>query len=285
MLSRAPSFSASTILTAATSYPSTPSTPTTPTATKASVGFAQALGNNESLALAGAPWAKEGIVSTKTKRGKGKTQQLFAVVEKEHLRLFDFTKKARHTPRTTVVGGGNWLDSALELPSLPLRHAFATVKQGFFRVELPDSGSLPRDFFVTSPEIAQEFADTINYWAARASKPPMQGSVGNIEYGFSPTPPGTKIFDWIAPVPPATKSNLEETEQLAALREHLKELLVELEEHRKLRPVPSVRGMGGKGGVNWVRKEAWLVGEERRWRAYVLVVERAAVRSAGMRKE
>ena len=40
-------------------------------------------------------------------------------------------------------------------------------------------------FQVGTPEIAREFMSTANYWSARLSKEPLQGSVSNIEYGWS----------------------------------------------------------------------------------------------------
>jgi hypothetical protein len=40
-------------------------------------------------------------------------------------------------------------------------------------------------FQVGTPDIAEEFITTSNYWSARLSKEPLSGGVSNIEYGWS----------------------------------------------------------------------------------------------------
>lgn len=168
---------------------------------------------DESLELAGAPWAKEGMVKHKhhldgpDKKAKERSwNECFAVAEKGYLHLFSFNrattkitnvrpkrqpgKAASITP--SVVGGGNWTDNADELGQFLLRQSLATV--------LPTPGysktrphvwalSLPTGavhlFQVGTAEIAEEFVSTVNYWSARLSKEPLVGGVDNIEYGWS----------------------------------------------------------------------------------------------------
>ncbi|KAI5204217.1 hypothetical protein E4T39_03813 [Aureobasidium subglaciale] len=172
---------------------------------------------DESLELAGAPWAKEGMVKHKhhldgpEKKAKERSwSECFAVVEKGYLHLFNFNRTTtkindmrsakRHLPKTTkaasiapsVVGGGNWTDNADETDQFLLRQSLATV--------LPHPGysntrphvwalSLPTGavhlFNVGTAEIAEEFVSTVNYWSARLSKEPLVGGVDNIEYGWS----------------------------------------------------------------------------------------------------
>ncbi|KAF2219211.1 hypothetical protein BDZ85DRAFT_206582 [Elsinoe ampelina] len=170
---------------------------------------------DDSLELAGAPWAKEGILKHKhhleasDKKAKERNwNECFAVIEKGYLRLFSFNSKGGKTGSLgvrksmqargkapsiapSVVGGGNWMQSAESLGSFLLRQTIAST--------LPPPGyskarphvwalSLPTGavhlFQVGTAEIAKEFMNTANYWSARLSKEPLQGGVDNIEYGW-----------------------------------------------------------------------------------------------------
>lgn len=163
--------------------------------------------DDESLELAGAPWAKEGILKHKhhlesmDKKAKDRNWiESFAVIEKGWMRLFSFnmnTKSTRLKARNQklpggVVGGGNWMDSAEPLGKFLLRQTIASA--------LPPPGysksrphvwalSLPTGavhlFQVGTPEIVKEFVTTANYWSARLSKEPLVGGVSNVEYGWS----------------------------------------------------------------------------------------------------
>ena len=162
---------------------------------------------DESLELAGAPWAKEGILKHKhhlesvDKKAKDRSWvESFAVIEKGQMRLFSFSMNARslrlkaksQKAAGATVGGGNWADNAELLGSFVLRQTIASV--------LPPPGysktrphvwalSLPTGavhlFQVGTPEIVQEFVKTANYWSARLSKEPLVGALSNIEYGWS----------------------------------------------------------------------------------------------------
>lgn len=162
---------------------------------------------DESLELAGAPWAKEGIVKHKhhldalDKRAKDRNWiETFAVIERGWMRLFSFSMNAKSLRQKAksqkapggVVGGGNWADSAENLGRFLLRHTIASA--------LPPPGysktrphvwalSLPTGavhlFQVGTPEIVKEFVTTANYWSARLSKEPLIGAISNVEYGWS----------------------------------------------------------------------------------------------------
>ncbi|KAF2008190.1 hypothetical protein P154DRAFT_17672 [Amniculicola lignicola CBS 123094] len=161
---------------------------------------------DETLELAGAPWAKEGILKHKhhleslDKKAKDRTwNECFAVIEKGYMRLFSFNmnsksmrlKNKSRPSAGSVVGGGNWMDNAEALDSFLLRQSIASA--------LPPPGysknrphvwalSLPTGavhlFQVGTPDIVREFVSTANYWAARLSKEPLMGGVSNIEYGW-----------------------------------------------------------------------------------------------------
>ncbi|KAH0538034.1 hypothetical protein FGG08_005346 [Glutinoglossum americanum] len=160
--------------------------------------------DNDSLELAGAPWAKEGILKHKhhlesvDKKAKNRNwTESFCVIERGMMRLFSFSTKSstksRH-PNAGAVGGGNWTENAEALGSFLLRQTIASA--------LPPPGyskarphvwalSLPTGavhlFQAGTPEIVKEFVSTANYWSARLSKEPLMGGICNIEYGWSDT--------------------------------------------------------------------------------------------------
>ncbi|KZF24576.1 hypothetical protein L228DRAFT_99545 [Xylona heveae TC161] len=162
---------------------------------------------DETLELAGAPWAKEGIIKHKhhldaaDKKSKDRTwTECFAVVEKGWMRLFSFHAKSASTRNKNrnrpavggVVGGGNWSENAEDLGSFMLRHTIASAlpppgysksRPHVWALSLP-SGAV-HFFQVGTPEIVKEFVSTANYWSARLSKEPVMGGISNVEYGWS----------------------------------------------------------------------------------------------------
>ncbi|GES65559.1 Sec7 domain protein [Aspergillus terreus] len=161
---------------------------------------------DETLQLAGAPWAKEGSLKHKhhldsvDKRAKDRNwNECFAVIQQGWLRLFSFNsakstirqKNKRHHGGV-VVGGGNWTENAEEIWKFLLRQTIASA--------LPPPGysksrphvwalSLPTGavhlFQAGTPDIVREFVSSANYWSARLSKEPLIGGISNIEYGWS----------------------------------------------------------------------------------------------------
>ena len=161
---------------------------------------------DETLQLAGAPWAKEGSLKHKhhldsvDKRAKDRNwNECFAVIQQGWMRLFSFNpatrgknQKGKRKPGSVVVGGGNWMSNAEEVWKFLLRQTIASA--------LPPPGysksrphvwalSLPTGavhlFQVGTPEIVREFVSSANYWSARLSKQPLVGGISNIEYGWS----------------------------------------------------------------------------------------------------
>ncbi|KAA8645498.1 hypothetical protein EYZ11_005062 [Aspergillus tanneri] len=170
-------------------------------------GRTMALLEDETLQLAGAPWAKEGSLKHKhhldsvDKRAKDRNwNECFAVIQQGWMRLFSFNSSAKSVkqkakqrqPGGVVVGGGNWTENAEEIWKFLLRQTIASA--------LPPPGysksrphvwalSLPTGavhlFQVGTPEIVREFVSSANYWSARLSKEPLIGGISNIEYGWS----------------------------------------------------------------------------------------------------
>jgi len=168
-------------------------------------GVLEPLLEEDELGLAGAPWAKEGIVQHKhhleerDKKNKDRNwNECFAVVDKGWVRLFSFNSKAsvrsqknRSLRKGAVVGGGNWSENAEAIDSFMLRHTIANplpspgyskTRPYVFALSLP-TGAVHL-FQVGTPEIALEFVATANYWSARLSKEPLMGGVSNVEYGW-----------------------------------------------------------------------------------------------------
>ncbi|CEP17034.1 hypothetical protein [Parasitella parasitica] len=116
-------------------------------------------------------------------------------------------------------------------------------------------------FQVPSAEEALEWVSTCNYWAARESKEPLPGGVGNMEYGwgaclndvvvdldtvrngydlkvnYSSTqdPDSIVINDWMPPTATMVSSQLDEKAQYDALQKHLAELNEEINQHRDIK--------------------------------------------------
>ncbi|WVR04320.1 hypothetical protein IAU60_001320 [Kwoniella sp. DSM 27419] len=154
--------------------------------------------DDDELALLGAPWAKEGLLSRKLywesvgKRAKkAEWKQFFVVISKGDLFMFTFGAKGGAGLGGTV-GGGNWLENANAIGTISLMHTMA--------VALPKPGynaSRPYCFSLASPsgetsffqagteDLVGEWVSTCNYWAARKSRQPLQGGVSNMEYGWN----------------------------------------------------------------------------------------------------
>lgn len=216
--------------------------------------FSQAGGllEDESLALAGAPWAKEGLLKHKhhldapdRKSKERNWNDCFAVISKGKLTLFAFgtSPKSQSVSKKTTfgrsgkaasvtgarVGGGDWMENAEQLDVFVLRQTIAST--------LPPPGyskarphvwalSLPNGavhlFQVGTPEIATEFMTTANYWSARLSKEPLAGGVSNIEYGWSEQIVNPALIGRPEPVnaPPSSMTTRGHTHSVSADRAH-----------------------------------------------------------------
>lgn len=111
----------------------------------------------------------------------------------------------------------------------------------------------------TSNEQVNEWVSTCNYWAARQSKEPLQGGVGNIEYGWGNClndvildldavekgkkvtgnyihhPDTANISVWIPPAPTMISSTLDEKNQFEVLQKYANQLNNEINEHREIK--------------------------------------------------
>lgn len=182
---------------------------------------------DDTLALAGAPWAKEGSVKHKhhldavDKRAKDRNwNECFAVIQQGWMRLFSFNNASKSMRMKAkqrggvVVGGGNWTENAEEIWKFMLRQTIASA--------LPPPGysksrphvwalSLPTGavhlFQAGTPEIVREFVSTANYWSARLSKQPLVGGISNIEYGWSDAVINSALINSENRSPPPSSGN------------------------------------------------------------------------------
>jgi PH and SEC7 domain-containing protein len=155
--------------------------------------------SDEELALLGAPWAKEGMVSRKIywestgKRSKNKAwSNIFVVIQKGQLNMYIFGgNNMQNNRKAGVFGGGNWLSNATNVGEYMLAHSLAHV------LPPPGLAGRPHCFVLTlasgmcfffqagTEDLCNEWVSTCNYWAARQSKEPLAGGVSNMEYGWS----------------------------------------------------------------------------------------------------
>ncbi|OCF37757.1 hypothetical protein I316_00884 [Kwoniella heveanensis BCC8398] len=155
--------------------------------------------DDDELALLGAPWAKEGLLSRKLywetvgKRAKkNEWKQFFVVISKGDLFMFTFGEKGGGGFGGGSVGGGNWLENANANGTISLMHTMAVAlpKPGYnanrpycFSLASPNGET---SFFQAGTEdLVAEWVATCNYWAARKSRQPLQGGVSNMEYGWN----------------------------------------------------------------------------------------------------
>ena len=170
------------------------------------------------------------------------------------------TSKANATP-VDDINLSHAIASALPKPG------YNTARPYCFSITLP-AGEM--SFYQAGTEdLVQEWVSTCNYWAARRSRPPLQGGVSNMEYGWNRVGDtddrddtmslmsnrsgrsrigavgtiGRRSFgnldkvhinDWKPAQPALTPSQLDEEAQLESLQKYIKTLIVDLEAHKSL---------------------------------------------------
>ncbi|KAI8336753.1 Pleckstrin homology domain-containing protein [Chlamydoabsidia padenii] len=163
------------------------------------------------------------------------------------------------TSSDLALGGGDWLAHAQVIGEVDLKHTLSNaLPSGYSRrrrhaFALQQANGGVYLFQVGSAEQVMEWVTTCNYWAARESKEPLMGGVGNLEYGWGACldeiqlddnddnsqevylDPSITVSQWQPPVPPMMASNSNEMTQLETLRQHVKTLNNELDRHRDLK--------------------------------------------------
>ncbi|KAG1453851.1 hypothetical protein G6F56_007468 [Rhizopus delemar] len=190
-----------------------------------------------------------------------------------------------------VVGGGDWLARAQMVGSIELRHSLANaLPSGYSRQRqhafaLQQSNGAVHLFQVGSEEQVHEWVSTCNYWAARESKGPLAGGVSSMEYGWGPQLENLSesipnIHEWQVPCPPMVSSLLEESEQYNALSKYVRELSLELDLHRDLKPKMELRfsgssKFGSRAMTNWENKSHYLLHEIIKYQNYCDSIEKS----------
>ncbi|GAA5854331.1 hypothetical protein JCM8547_001783 [Rhodosporidiobolus lusitaniae] len=156
------------------------------------------------LALLGAPWAKEGMLTRKHywetagKRARDKNWVgAFVVVSAGELKMFKFgAGGGGMSSGMGGLGGGDWTSNASSVGSISLIHALCSAmpapgysrdRPHCFVLTLPNGGSY--FFQAGTPDLVAEWVATCNYWSARLSKEPLSGGVSNMEYGWNRAEP------------------------------------------------------------------------------------------------
>lgn len=154
---------------------------------------------DEELALLGAPWAKEGILQKKrywdapNKRSKDKNWvQVFSVIERGELKMFQFGGSGLAGGHGSGVGGGNWLSNAQVVGEVTLAHSLCSAMPppGYNRsrphvLVLSLAGGSSYFFQAGTADLVNEWVLTCNYWAGRTSKEPLMGGVSSMDYGWN----------------------------------------------------------------------------------------------------
>ncbi|CEP10540.1 hypothetical protein [Parasitella parasitica] len=157
----------------------------------------------------------------------------------------------------------------------------------------------------TSNEQLFEWVSTCNYWAARQSKEPLQGGIGNLEYGWGrclddivldsdaaengeKTPASECVRDldditvshWIPPAPTIVSSTLDESAQLESLQTYVNQLNEEINEHREIKRKIMVK-FRHKGQnqtralANWEAKSKYMLHEIIKYQNYCDSLEKS----------
>ncbi|CEG72491.1 hypothetical protein RMATCC62417_08043 [Rhizopus microsporus] len=137
-----------------------------------------------------------------------------------------------------------------------------------FAIQEPNGGVFL--FQTGSQEQILEWVATCNYWAARESKEPLQGGIGNIEYGwgsclddvrvdeesvqsrgkitgtFIHHPDTVHVSTWVPPAPSMISSTLDEVTQYENLQKYLNQLNEEINEHRELKDKMLIKVKGNE---------------------------------------
>lgn len=175
-------------------------------------------------------------------------------------------------PYSSSFNGPNnakWAASSQLIGTITLNHTLSNPlpppgynrqRPHVFAIQQSDGGVYL--FQAASAEQTQEWVATCNYWAARESKEPLPGGVGNMEYGWgvclhdvildldamrngydqkqyinsnTSDPDSVYVHDWLPPGPTMISSQLDEREQFDVLQKHLNELNNEINQHRDIK--------------------------------------------------
>ncbi|KAF1799806.1 hypothetical protein FB192DRAFT_1286040 [Mucor lusitanicus] len=164
-----------------------------------------------------------------------------------------FNKWSTHSQLVGKIALNHTLSNPLPPPG------YNRQRPHVFAIQQSDGGVYL--FQVSNAEQTHEWVSTCNYWAARESKEPLPGGVGNMEYGWgaclsdvvmdldaarkgydqkvnyfsTQDPDSIMINDWMPPTATMVSSQLNEKEQYEVLQKHLVDLNEEINQHRDIK--------------------------------------------------
>ncbi|KAI8997762.1 hypothetical protein BDB01DRAFT_735889 [Pilobolus umbonatus] len=204
--------------------------------------------------------------------------------------LFDATSSDSCSEKSVAA---DWLANSQLVGTIDLKHTLANALPSGYSAQrqhafaLQQSNGAVHLFQASSAEQVHEWVATCNYWAARESKEPLSGGVSSMEYGWGrcleTTEDHINISEWVAPSPPTVCSLLDESVQLMNLRKHVKELNIELDQHRDLKLKMEERfssvcsKLNMKAMTNWENKSYNLLHEIIKYQNYCDSIEKSLV--------
>ncbi|KAI8888139.1 hypothetical protein K501DRAFT_210989 [Backusella circina FSU 941] len=207
-----------------------------------------------------------------------------------------------------------WAQCSQLLGSVKLNHTLSNTlpppgynrnRPHVFALQEPSGGVYL--FQTASHTQLSEWVMTCNYWAARQSKEPLPGGVGNLEYGWGHClhdvildldavednkkvtgnyindPDAVHLSHWVPPAPTMVSSTLSERDHLSSLEKYLVSLNQEIDEHREIKKkllvkFPPKCQNYQKALTNWESKSNHLLHEIIKYQNYCNVLEESIVR-------
>ncbi|KAG1472849.1 hypothetical protein G6F56_001297 [Rhizopus delemar] len=157
-----------------------------------------------------------------------------------------------------------------------------------FAIQEPNGGVFL--FQTKSQDQTLEWVATCNYWAARESKEPLLGGVGNIEYGWGScldnlqldlaSNDTVNISTWLPPTPTTVPSTLDEATQYDNLRRYLDSLNEEIDQHGDIKDKMLIRfphksQYHVRVLANWEAKSKYMLHEIIKYQNYCDVLEKS----------
>ncbi|KAI8641291.1 hypothetical protein BD408DRAFT_418492 [Parasitella parasitica] len=213
----------------------------------------------------------------------------------------------------TQSSSQRWANYSHLVGSIELNHSLSNAlpppgynksRPHVFAIQEPNGGVYLIQ--TTSNEQLVEWVSTCNYWAARQSKEPLQGGIGNLEYGWgrcledvvldsdAAQSEGKKISAgdcvhdsnnvnvslWIPPAPTMVSSVLDERAQLESMQTYVNQLNEEINEHREIKQKIMVK-FRQKGQnqtralANWESKSKYMLHEIIKYQNYCDSLEKS----------
>ncbi|KAG2197608.1 hypothetical protein INT47_006671 [Mucor saturninus] len=317
--------SSATSLSSRCTSPTNSLSPPPPTTGQSMMGYM----NNTHLFSSRPPYFKEGVVMRKhllenaTHKARHREwRECFLEVGPDGLRMFALLQNNgpigdkslfRHSSLFEKSSTPHkWTASSQLIGEIELNHTLANPlpppgynrqRPHVFAIQQSDGGVYL--FQVASSEQTQEWVSTCNYWAARESKEPLPGGVGNMEYGWgeclsdvildldamrrgqeqkqhvSQVDPDTILIgDWLPPTATMVSSAMDEKEQYEMLQKHLVELNHEINQHRDIKTkimlkFPTRCANYGKVMHNWEARSKYLLHDIIKYQNYCDALEKS----------